>query len=454
MRAAITEVSPGRGRLDLGWGPYLPHQARFVRWEPRNGARHTTEAILGGWGSGKTTAAVRRVLRLALQLRRTADYGRSEAPTVLVGAPTSRVLRDATWAKLEAAIPPALVSRKRAFPTPEIELVTGVRILGYSAEAELEGVDAAIAYLDEIAHPAWAQHERRYLNWTARLRDARAPRRAMIVSGLPESGWVRDTFDVQDQLHRHTLLCGTKDNWFLPESMLQTFLEACPSGYQEAYIEGRWMPPQHAVYPQYAESLHVVAEDGDPRQPVHLGIDVGNYGAIVVAQERLVRLNSPVAGSSGSDKGLLIVDEMLTENLSLDRMLIDLRTQRPWQHVASVAIDPTTRKDEMAALRRHFPSARVIKWQRGDDYYDVETGIRCVQRALRDALENVRLVFAASLKGRSRGVLDAIQRYRRNPASQLPVKDNLRDHVQDALRYVVCGQLPTHRGEFGTLRYG
>ena len=41
--------------------------------------------------------------------------------------------------------------------------------------------------------------------------------------------------------------------------------------------------------------------------------------------------------------------------------------------------------------------------------------------------------------------LDAIPRYRRNDRTGEAIKDNLRDHVLDALRYLVCECIPADK---------
>jgi hypothetical protein len=427
-------------RLEWEW---LAHQREFFDFEPQD--RIETSALLGGWGSGKTTGLARKCFKIACANPWTSGYGRSN-PTGLVVAPTYRILRHATLPAFERAIPRSAVKKSRGSPHNDMLLSNGFRFLFYSGEGALEGVTACLVGVDEIHHPVFSSNAARYMNMVARVRDPLSPRMGIIVAGLPESGWVRDMFDRAGP-NRFTRLAGMADNRMLPREAQTTYLEACPGGYEEMLIRGRWMAPQFAVYPQFSGDLHVVKKEPNPREPVHLGMDVGNFGCILVAQEIDVQVRN-IIGQPVTATGMLIVDEMLTSDESVEQQCYRLKTERPWivrPGVSRICVDPTIRRDEIGAIKKHFPGCKIVKLDRADDLYPIESGIRVVQRALRDALGNVRLLFSKRLEATQLGVLDAIQRYRRNERTQIPIKDNLRDHPIDALRYLVCELLPVDR---------
>ena len=79
--------------------------------------------------------------------------------------------------------------------------------------------------------------------------------------------------------------------------------------------------------------------------------------------------------------------------------------------------------------------------------FPIESGIRIVQRAFADALQNNRLYIWRGLANVPNGIVDGLQRYRRNEITQEPIKDNARDHCLDALRYICCELLPTDKPE-------
>lgn len=207
------------------------------------------------------------------------------------------------------------------------------------------------------------------------------------------------------------------------------------------------MSPQGAIYPQYNASRHVTNREGNLDEITHLSLDIGNFGAVLFGQETVVPTRD-VVGGQGVDKGLHIVDQILTVDESVDRMCYRIKTETSWNIVPGrsvICVDPTIRRDETKALREHFPGCRIIKRDRGHAMFPVEAGIRQVQRGLMDALGNVRLTFAPKLRNQKLGVLDFLERYRRNEKTNEPIKDNLRDHVGDALRYMVAEVIPTDK---------
>ncbi|MEQ8278336.1 MAG: hypothetical protein RMA76_38190 [Deltaproteobacteria bacterium] len=474
----------------LDWSEFLPHQWDFFSWEPDDPARiqQTVEFLGGGWGAGKTEGAARRFFKLCCENPWTEAYGDGN-PTAIVAAPTLRVLKQATMATLEGVIPREAILKKRAAPHYEWILVNGVRILFTSGEAEMEGISAFACWIDEVQHPAFSSDPRRYLNYMARLRDPHSKRRAMIASGLPESGWVRDTFDRPDDPAYHTVLAATADNVHIPAELMERFRGACPSGYEGSLLEGRWMSPPGAIYSQYNAAIHLTEMRGKPHVAVDVGMDVGNGAHVVFAQPMPMPARSIAGRAHGTQKGLLFVDEMAATNLSVDEICMRIKAERGhWRiepGVSTIHVDPNTDRDERRALYKHFPGVRIVRKERGDETYAVETGIRFVQAALLDSWGNARILFWRGLTGtypacskcewgswdnRARpdrcpkcgaplrdhaqyGVIDAVQRYRRNEATGKPIKDNLRDHACDAFRYVVAEQLPLERAEARVIRH-
>lgn len=429
--------------LTLDWTPFLPHQYEFFNFRPTNPQDTEVGALLGGWGSGKTVGLVRKAFLLACQNPWTPAYG-DDCPTGIIEAPTFSVLKISIIPLIKRLWPRQAILRWHKSPPEAIQLVNGFKYYLFSSEGAMEGASLATYVITEISHPNHASDPQRYLNKLARLRDPLAKRRAMIVDGLPESGFVRDTFGEPVPGRHCTILAGTKANPHLPPSMMQTFLEACPDGQQASLIGGQWMAPQGAVYSQFDHGRHVTeAWNPDPRQPVHLGIDPGNQTAVVVGQEIPV-VKRDILGKQTGDKGLLIVDNLVMGDSSVDAALYEFKLKTPWQVVpgiSTISIDPKAMKEVKVAIRNHFPGVKVIQRDRGDSLEPVESGIRVVQAALRDALGNTRLFFHKSVAKTKFGAVEFMTRYRRNAKTEMPIKDNSRDHAGDALRYLVCSTL-------------
>lgn len=427
--------------IRANWPKLLPHQREALFWQPAGQVGRL--AIVGGWGFGKSLAASLRFLRCAFENPWTPAYGDNNPKGVLV-APTMKIAYLATVPMLLRHLPSELILKKDFHRHHYIMLSNGFKIVIHSGESELEGVDACAVWIDEIQHDNFANNTVRYMNLFGRLRDPFANKALMIVSGLPESGWVRETFEAQDENNK-TILGGTKDNPHIPKDLITQFYANCPSGFEESLLGGQWMAPPNAVYPQFDPAIHVVDTPPDHNAVTHVGLDVGNFGAILFAQKRQIRVKD-VMGYEYTDHCIEIVDQILTNNDSVDAQAYQIKMNTKWniQDGASLfCVDPMIRKDEIFALRKHFPQSHVIKRERGHNHFPVENGIRIVQRGLRDAVGNTRLFFNRRLLSETHGIISAVEKYRRNTRSQDPVRDNTSDHPLDALRYLCCELIPT-----------
>lgn len=433
--------------ISAPWRPFLPHQWELYRWAPKS--RLGVAAILGGWGSGKSHGAMRRFIRACSLNPHTPAYGGTN-PTAVMIAPTHRILKTALMRHWDMLVPREMVLKRRGPPYNDMLLANGVRVLLHSGAAQLEGIDACAIYISEIQHSIFTDNADLYLNYLARLRDPNSNHMMMIVDGLPESGMVRDLFDLTNKPHpdRITVMCSTAQNPHIPTETREQFLSACPGGQQAKLLGGGWMPVSGAVYPQYDASIHLTDEVGVPHAPVHLGVDIGNYGAAVIAQEIQVSVRNS-EGRITTETGLLVVDQILTDNESVERLCYRLKSQTAWAFTTDsvIAVDPTIRRDELNALKEHFPQCRIVKRERGHEHFPIEAGVRITQRALLDALGNTRLFITRGLANHPRGLVEALQRYRRNERTGEAVKDQRTDHVADALRYVTCAILPPSKPE-------
>lgn len=430
-------------RVESGWAPFLTHQA--VVWDGvAVPLRLMTIAALGGWGSGKSEGIVRAAVRHALLNPWVPAYG-STTPTTIVIGPTSKVLNTSTRRSFAKCVPRGLLAKQPAKTAPyEMRLKNGHSFLFWSAEAEFEGASLTGVVCDEIAHRSYQQQDK-WMNIVSRVRDPNAPKLTVLVAGLPEQGWVREHFEIRPDSpnaeSRRTVLSGMVDNLYLPEESIAAYRANCPAGQEQFFLEGRWRMPEHAIYGRFDSSLHVV--DTPMTGTVHATFDFGERSHVLIGQ---VRGDELLVGAEIHLEG--------ADTPAQARALRDLCSQRGWSIGAgsTINVDPTAKSEQIKPVRDAFPGARVLQTQRGDSYHEIEDGIRCVQRALMDSTGRVRVRFHRSLVGHRHGIIDGIQSYRRNPQTQIPIRDNLRDHALDTLRYMVCQHLPEQRPGWRVIR--
>lgn len=429
----------------------LPKQAEFVRWDPENLSRPSIQAILGWWGSGKTSSAALKFLRLICEQEWHIEKN-APRPQFAAMAPSTRVVEKVLLAQMERIIPAGLIARKWLRPYPKFRFVHGPELNFVSADAKFEGESLAGLWVDEIHLKPIAHDTSKFINLYARLRDPFARQLALICSGLPESGWVRQTFDPagfsgEDRASRLTMLTGYKDNPFLPEGQESVILSSLPDlpGIVDAVKHGGWFTDPESLFPMWSDDGNLVDfAVVDDRAPPHMGIDVGNHGGVVFGHDRNVMVKD-VVGGQHRVPGLVVFDEYLSERQSVEDMIIAVKT-RPAAHRlvrgrSKIYVDPTIRRDEENAIRRHFPGIEIVIRNRKDEFYEVMPGVRVMQRALRDSLSNTRLFFTRNLVGRKSGIIDAILGSRTSKVTGLPVKNDRTDHIRDALRYLVQGRL-------------
>lgn len=429
------------------WKPPFSHQWEAFSFTPKGG--FGLVALLGGWGSGKTHGAARTFFRWACENGWHEDYG-TDQPQGFIISPTAQTLRAATLREWEKVLPRDTLLKRRLHPNNDYTLTNGFYVKGYSAEAELEGVTASVGWIDEISHSVFSNNPTKFLNYMARLRDNKAKRRIMIVSGLPTHGWVRETFDKQEADWK-VLLAPSSANTEIPESTLEAFKMAVGQEEALALLDGQWMSPVGTIYTEFSTD-NLTEKDANPNRPVHFGLDVGERGGAVFAQDIDIQCHG-ITGQPvrGREKGLLVFDQMLFSDQSVEEMCYRIRTEGNFRILpgqSKICVDPTIRRDELHAIQKHFPGVHVVRKRRGDSAENVEWGVRQTKRAFCDALGNRRLLLHKRLAQapykNGFGLMDGIERYRRRD-NGTPVKDNMRDHVLDCLRYLVVELIPAEK---------
>jgi hypothetical protein len=418
----------------------LPAQDSLLR------SRARIRAILGGWRSGKTMGAALAFLANCLANPWTEDYGEDRPWSMVVGY-THKVLVDSAHAALKNLIPREIILRERKSPSLEIELTNGHVIRFRTVKGAIEGATCCGVWIDE-AHKI--PTEKVFVNLLARASDPLARASLFLLSGVPEEGWLREKLDRPEHRadpDRFLVLCSANDNHYLPDHVLANMRSSTSYEAADKYIGGKWQAPAGVIYSgfsllPYPGEGHLWNWPGDKSRPVHVGMDVGDLGAILLMQE--VTRKFPLPGGRVLEaKGLHVVHEILPEKMStLEACRMIKASGWRLDGNSKICVDPTLSADEIASIRTVFGSdVGIVRAKRGTEQEQVEYGIRCVQAALRDADKRVRLTFWSGLPRDQRSILTVLGRYHRGPTGK-PVRDNKVDHAVDSLRYPVAHFLP------------
>lgn len=420
------------------WKPFLPHQHEGCSFRAPPGSVDIT-AFLGGWASGKSEGGARKTAIVASLNPWSEAYG-SDNPLGLIMAPTLRTIRNVTLKRLLSLLPREAIHKKRGPPSYEIELINGCTLVPASFDADIEGITAAFVWLDEVQ----LMDNTQYITAFSRIRDPNAGYPALIASGLPYAGLVRETFDVKGP-NRCTTMSGIEDNPVLTDSFKRELRKSCPSGREGVLLDGEWGTPEGLVWPQYDASRNLKDWEVDWSIPGFIGWDPGNRSGVIFAQPRETRLHDGTKTT-----GLYVVDEIVSVDRSLRDVSKIIKTERKWtldRRVSNITPDPTTRDDEMYTLRAEFPGITIHRYRRGRPEFSREYGYDTVAAGLLDSEKNVTLWFHRSLAENKHGIIDSIANFARDPRTGNVKKTNMvgADHIADALRYVCVSNTARER---------
>jgi hypothetical protein len=412
-------------------------------------------ACLGSWRSGKTRSGALKTIEVAAANPWRPIY-ESDNPTSVVITETMKIVRDSAYRELAGLLPKELILREwKSTQHWRIRLVNGHDLIFRSWMSPFEGLSSICTWLDEAhkldgpdgPHELWR-------NISTRATDAKVSRRQTIVTGLPEYGWLSEIFDQPNTRERATYLCSMIDNFYLydenGESEVIRVLRASTTEEEaEVTIHGRWRKPETVIYYAFSLDGNLSPIAGDPTRSVDLSLDLGDKGAILVSQNILVWCRDQ-HGRKYRSAGVLIVDEMLPERMSVKDALRNFFAAKPWKLTADsrVYVDPKADRDELAAIREITGAGsgkpgcpRLVKKQAKEKGYSVEYGHRCVNSAFRDLDRNRRLFIYKGLGRGRRSLIPALLAHKRKPNGE-PLRDNIVDHVLDALRYIIVDRLP------------
>jgi PBSX family phage terminase large subunit len=232
---------------------------------------------IGGFGSGKTTAACAEIAIHAMDT----PNGRS-----LITAPTLSLVKDAVIPELNKFIPPWHIETSRLNPSPFYKLKNGHEILVYSAadQQKLRSLNLTAFYIEEasgVDFEIFDQLMTRLRSKAGVIRDKNGNeidyKYMGIVSTNPEDGWILDNFMlISDKLvaspsidvsmygkfmrnernkHFHTFISSTRDNEHVPREFIERMSAGKSERWIRKYVDCYIDISEDAVYPEFSKCL-------------------------------------------------------------------------------------------------------------------------------------------------------------------------------------------------------
>ena len=244
-------------------------------------SREPYPAFVGGFGSGKTAAAIARALALKIKFPH-AD--------IAYYLPSYPLVQDIAMRRF-----PELCERKewpfkmRGGTSPHIEFPNAGRILfrSLSHPESIVGYEVAHSICDELdtlpedkARDAWnkviARNRQKIGGWP----------NSVAVATTPEGfRFVYDRWERNPAAGYVLFRAKTEDNAAnLPAGYIENLKNSYPSQLLSAYLDGDFVNlTTGSVYSNFDRNAHQTADTIEPREPLHIGMDfnVNNMSAIV-----------------------------------------------------------------------------------------------------------------------------------------------------------------------------
>lgn len=421
--------------------------------------------MCGGFGSGKTTGLILKILQLV---------GRNPGvPGLIIGA-TFGALGANLVSELERicrlTLPEELRPRINRGSSPAIHFSNGAIAHLRSAE-NVKGYDGlSVGWLagDEIRH--WTK--RAYDVAIARVRVKSAPFSQRAFASTPAMHWMADEFDA-GKAHRRTIMAPTAENAANLEAQYIDNLRLSYSRrMQRAVIDGEFTVLEGAVY----ESVDLA--QGSPWMTSENISRSLRSNRVVVGFDPGYRRSALVYAIEKSPTDWVVFDEIMLDNTSAAGVVNAMNSRRLDGEpipVDELWVDPAADSTDEAVGTDVLEVLRAFKYRSGPGalrmlsgyFRGIEFGVEKTRVMLGDPASGIpiRIKFHERLRelerGRERGILRDLQAYS-YPADQgramrsHPHKDGKTDHANDALRYLAVGKYitsplrrldPTLRGE-------
>lgn len=236
-------------------------------------------AFVGGFGSGKTAAAMGRAMRLKIQCRE---------QDIAYYLPTYTLIEDIALQRF-----PELCERKgwayrlRGGSNPQIEFPGAGRILFRNMEQpqRIVGYEVAHSLVDEIDVMAADKARDAWNKIIARNRQKCGMPNTVGVATTPEGfKFVYERWRKSPAEGYELIQAKTEENRSnLPPGYIESLQSSYPSNLLAAYLDGEFVNlTSGSVYPQFDRVLNASSETIRTSEPLHIGMDfnVGKMSAV------------------------------------------------------------------------------------------------------------------------------------------------------------------------------
>jgi len=416
----------------------LKHQEDFHKSKARY------RLNIGGFGSGKTTAACAEVAKHSF------ERGNSK---VLITAVSLKQVRDAVLPELMKFLPDWFIQKKKEYPTPYIKLKNGSEILVYSADNpdKIRSLNLTGFYIEEasgVKYEIFDQLMTRLRNAAGIIRDDSGRevdyRYMGILSTNPEDGWVKDKFllksgklvtspsiDVNNykpmmkkplEKHFHSFISSTRDNEMLPKNFIEGMCAGKSERWVRKYVDCMLDSKEGVVYPDFYKNLVEPFPIPDGWERV-VGFDPG--------------FNDPTAipkGAIDPDTGTIY----FYDDYSVAEQPISYHARTLKSDLAGVKLfipiqaDPSVRKRndrDGISYGEYFQQRSGLYLEEANN--DILYGIEKV----RDYMENGKLKFFNNLNNLKEEQENYVYKETDKNSNDKPI-DGF-NHIWDAIRYIV-----------------
>lgn len=418
---------------------YRPTWTQFQFLE----SRAEFPGFFGGYGSGKTYAGAQKALRLALTNK--------GLPGIIV-SPTWRMLKRTTLPTFKSICPEGLIADEK-IQDGYIRLSNGSLVYCGSADhaGSLEGINLGWAWVDE----ARLVSREAFDVIVGRVRDRRATLLQTCVTTTPAMGWLSEFFD--GRAGRDSFHGSTRENAHnLAPGFIDRLLATYSKRKAEALVEGRFTVLTGAVYEDLDESRHRVEWRWTPKHRTAIFMDFGVAAPAVIFAQVLTRQDWDANGRELPAGAIVVFGEMTPDQTPTVRLMPQVKAFLAGRDVHALYCDPagnareqSTGIPQVETVREHLPGVDV-RWSTDHASRWIPNGVALVQGALSPGDGSLpRLYIDGPLwtaPGR-RGLVKSMRGYSYperadgSQASDMPIKDGVYDHINDALRYGVTGVL-------------
>lgn len=397
---------------------------------PKQDAFHQSKkkyrAYIGGFGSGKTKCGCWEAIQLSF------EYPKN---TGVICRKTYLELKDTTMKTFFDECPPELI-KKRNRTDHSVTFVNGSEILFRSLDQseKFKSLEIGFFYIDEASET----DEDAYMILSGRLRKQGVGHKCGFITSNPpdENHWIYKRF-VEDagEMDKHELIkAPSSENPYLPEDYVEDLRALFPPEWVARYLDGEFgfLTDGEAVYPDFKLSVHTRPVEYVPGIPVLRTWDFGwRVPAVLWCQMFGTRLHvlAELEGKKEliDDFGKRVVqrgDEMFGEGVRYrdygdpaGRQKSDKNEKTTIQILNSLGVDVLTKARSLAD---GLTIIRILLKVRGDG----DPGI-LIHPSCRKLIQ----AFSGGYRYPKRAdVADDCK---------VPKKDNIYDHLPDALRYLV-----------------